>query len=94
MSRFIDRRGLDAVALAVLGGLSRDLWMREYFPVMEFSEEEALAFCKSAMKIERATAHKENPNCPALGFRGPMVHDGILTNELPDFNLDRFIRNR
>ena len=95
MSRFMDSYGLDAVAFALLGpGIARDMWLQHYFPVMMYKEEEALAFCRSALKIEKATAHKANPNCPSLGERGPMVHDGILTNELPDFSLDSVIRKR
>lgn len=37
----------------------------------------------NARKVERATRHKMNPNCPALGDRQSMITAGILTNELP-----------
>lgn len=37
----------------------------------------------SAIKWERATRHKMNPNCPSLGNREDLIEAGILTNELP-----------
>lgn len=39
---------------------------------------------ESAQKWERATRHKENPNCPSLGSRQELLDAGILTNELPE----------
>lgn len=38
---------------------------------------------ESAKKIERATRHKHNPNCPTLGTRDELVAQGLLTNALP-----------
>lgn len=40
---------------------------------------------QSALKWERITRHKENPNCPSLGKRHYLVEEGILTDELPEF---------
>lgn len=37
----------------------------------------------NARRVEAATRHKMNPNCPALGDRESMIDAGILTNELP-----------
>ena len=37
----------------------------------------------NARKIEAATRHKMNPNCPTLGDRKSLLAAGILTNELP-----------
>lgn len=39
---------------------------------------------RAARRIERATRHKYNPNCPTLGERDDLVDAGILTNELPE----------
>jgi len=35
-------------------------------------------------RVERATRHKLNPNCPTLGDRGPLVAAGILGDTLPE----------
>lgn len=37
----------------------------------------------SARRVEAATRHKMNPNCPALGDRQSLLNAGILTNNLP-----------
>lgn len=37
----------------------------------------------AARRIELATRHKYNPNCPTLGTRQELVQAGILTNDLP-----------
>jgi NAD+ synthase len=37
----------------------------------------------NARKVEKATHHKMNPNCPMLGSRKSLIAAGILTNELP-----------
>jgi NAD+ synthetase len=37
----------------------------------------------AARRIERATRHKMNPNCPTLGTRADLVEAGILTDTLP-----------
>lgn len=38
----------------------------------------------SSRRVERATRHKMNPNCPAYGTRKDLVDAGILTNTLPN----------
>lgn len=37
----------------------------------------------SAMKWERGSRHKMNPNCPSLGSRQELLDVDIITNELP-----------
>ena len=37
----------------------------------------------SALKWERITRHKENPNCPSLGKRHYLLEEDILTDEMP-----------
>lgn len=37
----------------------------------------------NARKVEAATRHKLNPNCPTLGSRKELIDAGILTNLLP-----------
>jgi NAD+ synthetase len=37
----------------------------------------------NARKVEAATRHKLNPNCPTLGSRAGLVDAGILTDKLP-----------
>lgn len=59
-------------------------YMGEMFPASLFKGEAVLALCDSAVKLERATRHKENPNCPTLGARIDLVKAGILTNVLPE----------
>ena len=39
----------------------------------------------AARRVEKATRHKYNPNCPSLGDRETLVDAHILTNTLPDF---------
>lgn len=46
--------------------------------------EATRAYLQSARRLERATRHKANPNCPALGDRATLVREGLLTDELPD----------
>lgn len=71
---------------------------KRFFPGR--SDDEVRAFLTSARKIERATRHKMNPNCPTLGpgwwkrlsdgggmrktDREVFVEEGILTNNLPE----------
>ncbi len=38
---------------------------------------------RAARRTERATRHKENPNCPSLGRRADLLSLGILTDTLP-----------
>lgn len=57
--------------------------VQKYFPENEFTWEDIEAMVDSAYAIDAATKHKENPNCPTLGSREPLIWDGILTNELP-----------
>jgi len=38
----------------------------------------------AAMRIERSTRHKANPNIPTLGSRKELREAGILTDELPE----------
>lgn len=45
--------------------------------------DDVKAVLLAAKRIERATRHKWNPNCPSLGSRGGLVSAGILTNILP-----------
>lgn len=66
----LDDAGLDAIARA--GEATFGLPAAELRP-----------FLVSARKLERATRHKANPNCPSLGERGPLVEAGILTDTLP-----------
>lgn len=82
MSRFLDLhpelfqdRPLPETTLAALA--------REAEPMFERSHAVVMAFLESCRALERMTRHKANPNCPALGSRGPMVQQGILTNTLP-----------
>lgn len=42
----------------------------------------------AARRAELTTRHKFNPNCPALGERSALVRDGLLTNNLPNFNTE------
>lgn len=42
-----------------------------------------ISLLANARKVERATRHKLNPNCPALGSRAELIGEGILTNTLP-----------
>ncbi len=42
------------------------------------------ALLHSARRVERATRHKWNPNCPTLGGRDLLLAKGILSNELPE----------
>lgn len=37
----------------------------------------------NARKVEAATRHKLNPNCPSLGSRKELIDAGILTDSLP-----------
>ena len=37
----------------------------------------------NARKVEAATRHKLNPNCPTLGSRKELIDAGILTDTLP-----------
>ena len=52
-------------------------------PLFGRSHPVVLTFLESARALEKATRHKANPNCPALGERGHLVDAGILSNELP-----------
>jgi NAD+ synthetase len=54
---------------------------QKYFPGL--SSIEIDEYVNSAIDIEAATRHKENPNCPTLGNRKELLELGILTNELP-----------
>src|SRR5690606_24876723 len=57
-------------------------WADKYFPDMTATQRNK--YIESATKIEAATRHKWNPNCPSLGTRKELVDAGILTNELPN----------
>lgn len=45
---------------------------------------EVRPFLTSARRIEAATRHKANPNCPTLGERRALVAAGILSDALPE----------
>jgi NAD+ synthetase len=76
MSRLMDLTNFD-------GGVNI-YYMEQCFPRSHFDGALALALCASATRIELATRHKYNPNCPSLGTREELVKDKILTNLLPD----------
>jgi len=62
-----------------------DALVREAIPFFPgHGAEHVRDFLASAKKWERATRHKMNPNCPALGSRRELVEAGILTNTLPE----------
>lgn len=42
-------------------------------------------FIYNAVKVERSTRHKANPNIPTLGSREELTKHGILTNELSEY---------
>jgi hypothetical protein len=46
-------------------------------------EDVVRALLTNARRIERATRHKMNPNCPTLGDREEMIRLGLITNDLP-----------
>ncbi len=82
MSRFLDAHpellGDQPLPEELLSALAR-----EAEPLFDRSHAVVMAFLESCRALERMTRHKANPNCPALGSRGPMLARGILTNTLP-----------
>lgn len=87
MSRAFDkipRRGdVYQATVDIARGIKGIVSMHAYDPFEGFSDEEVLNYISSARKIFAATLHKWNPNCPTLGEREDLIHNGILTNELP-----------
>ncbi len=53
-------------------------------PFAPLDDAETEAVLQSTRGLERATRHKANPNCPALGDRSALLGAGLLTDELPD----------
>ena len=45
------------------------------------------ALLKGARKAEKATRHKENPNCPQLGTRQDLLDAGILSDNFADYGI-------
>lgn len=82
MSRFLDRHP-ELVADAPLGEDHLDALARDAEPHFGRSHAVVMAMLESCRALERATRHKANPNCPALGTRSELVGRGILTNYLP-----------
>ena len=85
MSRFMDlpaaaellaQETPDDNAVAAMVAAARPL-----FP--EYDDTQIAAYLRSARRCEATSRHKWNPNCPALGERGPLVARGVLTNVLP-----------
>lgn len=54
----------------------------------EYKRSEVEAFLMAARRAERCTRHKLNPNCPTYGDRKVLVAEGILTDALPNLNLE------
>lgn len=50
---------------------------------VDIPESVVTTLLTNARRVEAATRHKMNPNCPALGDRESMIDAGILTNALP-----------
>ena len=61
-----------------VAGIVRDFKYDTYF------SDDIVKFTLSAKKIEVSTRHKMNPNCPALGTRQQLLHQGVLTDVLPE----------
>jgi len=89
LHRFCD--GTDGKAGEVLFGDSSEslafLSLNEVAPRLSMfaniPENVVTTLLTNARRVEAATRHKMNPNCPALGDRASLVKAGILTNELP-----------
>jgi NAD+ synthetase len=82
LARFLDRHP-ELFREGELPEAELDALARAGEPLFQRNHAVVLTFLESARAFERATRHKANPNCPALGSRGPLVDRGILTNELP-----------
>ena len=52
-----------------------------------FPRDTITALLKGARKAERATRHKLNPNCPALGTRQELIAAGILSDNFDDYGI-------
>lgn len=89
MSRFIDKYGWTFYS-GIDGG--RGFFERgeenRYLAPIELSVAKRFGLTekhlRSALRWEKITRHKENPNCPTLGKRNYLIEDDIITNELPE----------
>ena len=52
-----------------------------------FPRDTITALLKGARKAEKATRHKENPNCPQLGTRKELIAAGILSDNFADYGI-------
>ena len=82
LSRFLDRHP-ELMQHEPLPEGQLDALARAAEPIFERSHPVVVTFLESARALERASRHKYNPNCPALGSRSELVDRKILTNQLP-----------
>ena len=82
MSRFLDRHP-ELLRASDMPESELDAMAKSGESLFGRSHPVVLAFLQSARALERATRHKANPNCPALGERAALVDAGILSDVLP-----------
>jgi len=88
VSRFSDHAPLKSVRLGgsplvekILERYLVEATQSNYF--IGLGDELTRKLVKAAIRIEKSTRHKWNPNMPTLGERGDLIEKGILTNFLP-----------
>lgn len=85
LSRFLDRHP-ELMRPEPLPEPELEALARAAEPIFQRPHPIVVTFLESARALERASRHKHNPNCPALGSRSALVDRNILTNELPSLS--------